>query len=62
MAEIKISELPAATSANGSMELETNDSGTSKKVTVTQVATFVNEQTATNVNITGGTIDCGTIT
>lgn len=41
MANIKISELPAAAAANGTQEFETNDSGTSKKVTGSQLKTFV---------------------
>lgn len=63
MAEIKISELTAASSASGTMEFETNDSGTSKKVTGSQLKTYVNAdlgtistQNANNVNITGGSI------
>lgn len=63
MAEIKISGLPAASSANGTMEYETNDSGTSKKVTGSQLKTYVtadlgtiSTQNANNVSITGGSI------
>ena len=41
MANIKISQLPAAASASGTQEFETNDSGTSKKVTGNQLKTFV---------------------
>lgn len=46
MAEIKISELTAASSANGTMEFETNDSGTSKKVTGTQLKNYATENVA----------------
>ena len=41
MANIKISELPAASAASASQEFETNDSGTSKKVTGSQLKSFV---------------------
>ncbi len=41
MANIKISELPAASAASGTQEFETNDSGTSKKVTGNQLKSFV---------------------
>jgi len=42
MANVKISQLPAAASASGTQEFEVNDSLTSKKVTGTQIKTFVN--------------------
>lgn len=41
MADIKISDLTLATSASGAQELEINDSGASKKVTVDQIKTYV---------------------
>lgn len=41
MANIKISELPAASAASATQEFETNDSGTSKKVTGSQLKSFV---------------------
>lgn len=41
MANIKISELPAVAAGAGTQEFETNDSGTSKKITGTQLKTFV---------------------
>lgn len=41
MANIKISELPAASAASAAQEFETNDSGTSKKVTGSQLKSFV---------------------
>lgn len=43
MANIKISELPAASAASGTQEFETNDSGTSKKVTGSQLKSFVKD-------------------
>ncbi len=42
MADTKISALTAATAAAAANELAINEAGTSKKVTMTQVATFVN--------------------
>lgn len=41
MADIKISDLPAAASASGAMQLEVNDSASSKSVTVDQVKTYM---------------------
>jgi hypothetical protein len=43
MANIKISQLTAAAAALGTQEFEVNDSGASKKVTGTQVKTFVKD-------------------
>jgi hypothetical protein len=43
MANIKISQLTAATSASGTQEFEVNDSGTSKKVTGSQIKTYVKD-------------------
>lgn len=43
MANIKISELPAASAASTTQEFETNDSGTSKKVTGAQLKAFVKD-------------------
>lgn len=43
MANIKISELPAASAASTTQEFETNDSGTSKKVTGSQLKAFVKD-------------------
>jgi hypothetical protein len=48
MANVKISELPAASSASGTQEFEVNDSGTSKKVTGSQVKTFVKDGLVTS--------------
>lgn len=41
MSFVKISELPAATQANATDQLETNQDGTSRRLTVAQVATYV---------------------
>lgn len=41
MADTKISDLSAAASALGADEVAVNEAGTSKKVTVTQLQTFV---------------------
>lgn len=41
MADFKISDLTAATSATGAMQLEVNDSGTSKRITVDQIKSFI---------------------
>ena len=41
MPDIKISDLTSATSATGAMQLEVNDSGTSKRITVDQLKAFV---------------------
>jgi hypothetical protein len=41
MSGIKISELPAAGSANGDMQFEVNDSGTSRRVTATQMKALI---------------------
>lgn len=50
MADFKISALSAAAAAAGANELEINEAGTSKKLTVTQINTFVN----TSPKFTGG--------
>ena len=41
MANIKISDMTAASAASGTQELEVNDSGSTKKVTGAQLATFI---------------------
>jgi hypothetical protein len=41
MANIKISQMTAASSASGGQEFEVNESGTTKKVTGTQLSTFI---------------------
>ena len=43
MANIKISQLTAAASTVGTQEFEVNESGTSKKVTGSQIKTFVKD-------------------
>jgi hypothetical protein len=43
MASVKISQLTAAASVSGTQEFEINDSGTSKKVTGSQIKTFVKD-------------------
>lgn len=40
MTEIKISELPAASQANATDQIETNQSGVSRRLTVAQIKTF----------------------
>jgi len=63
MADVKISGLPAAAAVSGTQEFEVNESGTSKKVTGSQLAAFVEcelgtiaTQDANNVTISGGSI------
>lgn len=46
MASVKISQLTAAASVSGTQEFEINDSGTSKKVTGSQIKTFVKDALA----------------
>lgn len=64
--EVKISELTAASSANGTMEFETNDSGISKKVTGTQLKTFMSNAPTlvgtkeTKVAVSASAIDVAT--
>lgn len=54
MANIKISQLTAAASTVGTQEFEVNESGTSKKVTGTQIKTFVKDGLAPS-DLTGVT-------
>lgn len=63
MANIKISELPAAASALATQEFEVNELGTSKKVSGQQILDLVDanlgtlaQQNASSVNVTGGSI------
>jgi hypothetical protein len=63
MADVKISGLPAASAVSGTQELEVNESGTSKKVTGSQISAYVTSQLGTiatqnanNVTISGGSI------
>jgi len=53
MANIKISELPAAASASNDQEFEVNDSGTSKKATGAQIKTYVNADRVEKTSDTG---------
>ena len=46
MASVKISQLTSAASVSGTQEFEINDSGTSKKVTGSQIKTFVKDALA----------------
>lgn len=53
MANIKISGLPAAAAGSGTQEFEVNDSGTSKKVTGSQISAYVRgEVTLSDLSIT----------
>lgn len=51
MANVKISGLTAASQVAGANEFEINEAGTSKKVTATQIATFV--YSPDNINLAG---------
>lgn len=59
MADVKISALTAATAAVGTQEFPVNDSGTSKKVTLTQVRALINPGII-NVKAYGATGDGST--
>jgi hypothetical protein len=48
MADIKISDLTEATSATANQQIEVNDGGVSRKITVDQVKTYVGAQPADN--------------
>jgi hypothetical protein len=48
VADTKISALTAASAAAGANELPINEAGTSKKLTVTQIQTFIGAQTVVN--------------
>lgn len=61
MPDIKISGLPAASSVAGTDEFEANQSGTSRKVTASQVRTFaLSGYTGATTIVTLGTITAGT--
>ncbi|QBQ72720.1 putative structural protein [Roseobacter phage CRP-5] len=63
MANVKISDLTGAASASGTQEFEVNDSGTSKKVTGTQLATFIEGEVSSSPTLTGQvSLDNGTNT
>jgi len=53
MANVKISELTAVASASGTQEFEVNDSGTSKKATGAQIATYVSSVVTSSPTLTG---------
>lgn len=53
MANVKISDLPAAGSASGTQEFEVNDSLTSRKVTGSQIKTYVNSDRVEKTSDTG---------
>ena len=56
MANVKISQLTATAAAAGTQEFEINDSGTSKKVTGTQIKTFVNSDRVAKTSDTGSAV------
>lgn len=61
MPDIKISGLPAASSVAGTDEFEANQSGTSRKVTASQVQTFaLSGYTGATTIVTLGTVTTGT--
>lgn len=60
MANIKISQLPAAASALGTQEFEVNDNGTSKKVTGSQLLTYAHTQFDNNSVVLGLSAGSGT--
>ena len=63
MANVKISDLTGAASASGTQEFEVNDSGTSKKVTGSQLATFIEGEVSSSPTLTGQvSLDNGTNT
>jgi hypothetical protein len=61
MANVKISGLTAAASVVGANEFEINEAGTSKKVTATQISTFVKADLLDDatVNFTGALQEAG---
>jgi hypothetical protein len=56
MANVKISQLPAASSASGTQEFEINDSGTSKKATGDQIKAYVNADRVEKTSDTGAAL------
>lgn len=60
MADTKISALSAVSSVAGANELAVNESGTSKKASVTQLATFLNASPALTGTPTAPTASAGT--
>lgn len=62
MATIKISGLTAATSASGTQELEVNESGTSKKITGSQLLSYIEGEISSSPTFTGQvSVDDGTV-
>ncbi|MFM2150265.1 MAG: Synechococcus phage [Pseudomonadota bacterium] len=62
MANVKISDLPAASSAGGTDQLETNQGGTSRRLTVAQVATHVRGTATDTVAIAAGSASAPSLT
>jgi hypothetical protein len=62
MADTKISALTAAANAAGANEIPINEAGTTKKVTVTQIATAILPVKAAGSDITTGTDDAKFLT
>lgn len=61
MATVKISQLTAAAAATGTQELEVNESGTSKKITGAQLATYIEGEVSSSPVLTGQvSLDDGT--
>lgn len=56
MANVKISDLTQAGAASGTQEFEVNDSLTSKKVTGSQIKTFVNADRVAKTSDTGAAV------
>ena len=62
MADTKISGLPAASAATGTNELPINEGGVSKKLTVTQIATFVGAGALAPASVAAtGTVSCAAL-
>lgn len=55
MANIKISDLTAASSVSGTQQFEVNEAGTSKKVTGEQIAAYVEGEVSSSPSFTGQT-------
>lgn len=60
MANIKISDLTSAAAATGTQQFEVNESGTSKKVTGAQLATYIEGEISSSPTFTGQvSVDAG---
>lgn len=60
MANIKISDLTSAAAATGTQQFEVNESGTSKKVTGAQLATYIESEISSSPTFTGQvSVDAG---